>query len=299
MNKINLKTILISFFFINSLAYGQYEIKQTPSYIRLIGPTDTTQIESDRVWIGMGSSDALTIFPNAIQRGGNRHIYLGNSNDIAISARYPLARLHVADEQNRDVSLISHGIVLIGETDGRNLAMDDNEIMARDNGGTSPLFINDAGGRVTSGGVIQTRQYFIADDMNAIGDYENVQWNSSTGEIGYDNSSIRYKNNVSDFTDDWEKILKLRPVKYTRGESSKRWEYGYIAEEVDELDLKSMVSYDEEGLPHNVNYEKLILYLTEMIKSQQEEIAIHKIKYENQQTQIDAILEELQKLKSH
>ena len=275
--------VLFTIHFFSQLGTCQNEIKLHPT-IRVIGPLDSSLIGSGTIRVGIGDSDELLISKKEMIRFGLNPIKLGSANDIGINIFNPEARLHVVDGQDRDVSLSTHGIVLIGKTDGLNLAMDKNEIMARNNGSTSPLFINDAGGRVTSGGVIQTRQYFIADDMNAIGDYENVQWNSSTGEIGYDNSSIRYKNNVTDFYDDWEKILKLRPVKYTRGQSSKRWEYGYIAEEVDELDLKSMVSYDKEGLPHNVNYEKLILYLTEMIKSQQKEI--------------DSIREELDEMKA-
>ena len=102
--------------------------------------------------------------------------------------------------------------------------------------------------------------------LRDIGDYANMQYNTSTGEIGYDNSSRRYKTHISDLNDDWKKILHARQVKHDRPGSSGKWEYGYIAEEMDSIGLKNLVFYDAQGLPENFNYEKMILYLTEVLK---------------------------------
>ena len=93
-----------------------------------------------------------------------------------------------------------------------------------------------------------------------------MQYNTSTGEIGYDNSSRRYKTNIVDLKDDWHKILQVRPVMYDRPNSPGEWEYGYIAEEMDSIGLSNLVFYNREGLPENFNYEKMILYLTEVLK---------------------------------
>jgi len=48
-----------------------------------------------------------------------------------------------------------------------------------------------------------------------------------------------------------------------------RWEYGYIAEELDSIGLNSLVGYSGEGLPEYIDYEKIVLYLTEMVKMHQ------------------------------
>ena len=64
---------------------------------------------------------------------------------------------------------------------------------------------------------------------------------SLNGEIGYDNSSRRYKSNISPLYDDWKKILGAQPVKYDRPASPGDWEYGYIAEEMDSIGLKNLV----------------------------------------------------------
>jgi hypothetical protein len=84
--------------------------------------------------------------------------------------------------------------------------------------------------------------------LSNIGDYKNMQYNSTTGEMGWDNSSKRSKTNISTLDDDWSKILNVRPVKYTRPRSPNYWEYGYVAEEMDSIDLKNLVGYDAEGI---------------------------------------------------
>lgn len=107
-----------------------------------------------------------------------------------------------------------------------------------------------------------------------IGDFRNMQWNQSTGEVGWDTSSRRYKENIAPLEDDYLKILHLEPKTYTRiGGEPDRWEIGYIAEEVHELGLTRLVEYDLEGRPDGVNYEKMVLYLNEVIKRQQGRIA--------------------------
>ena len=93
------------------------------------------------------------------------------------------------------------------------------------------------------------------------------------GEIGHDNSSRRYKINIETLQDDWSKILKTRPVRYNRPSSPEYDEFGYIAEEMDSIGLTNLVAYDEQGLPEDVCYNKMILYLTEMLNIQVEKTA--------------------------
>ena len=109
-----------------------------------------------------------------------------------------------------------------------------------------------------------------ANNLGNIGDHNNMQWNSTTGEVGWDSSTRRHKINIGTLSDDWTKIMNTRPVKFTRPASPDHWEYGYIAEEIDSIGLTTMVGYDAEGQPADVKYEKMVLYLTEMIKMHHE-----------------------------
>jgi len=66
------------------------------------------------------------------------------SGNLGIAAPNPEVRLHVLN--GTDSALSGGGFLQLGSTTGRNLSLDDNEIMVRDNGGTSTLHINRDGG---------------------------------------------------------------------------------------------------------------------------------------------------------
>jgi hypothetical protein len=86
------------------------------------------------------------------------------------------------------------------------------------------------------------------------GNFKNVQWNSATGVLGYDNSSRRFKENIRDLDEDFEAILKARPKTYTRPGAPDRQEIGFIAEDFHDLGLFPLVDYDEKGLPEILRY---------------------------------------------
>jgi FtsZ-binding cell division protein ZapB len=95
-----------------------------------------------------------------------------------------------------------------------------------------------------------------------------MQWNQNTGLVGADNSTRRAKFNIKPLEDDFSLILKSQPKTYTRKVDPNHWEVGYIAEEMDSLGLKKLVEYDKDGRPDGYNYEKMILYVTEVLKMQ-------------------------------
>lgn len=110
-------------------------------------------------------------------------------------------------------------------------------------------------------------------------DGKNMQWNQATGTVGWDNSSRRFKQDIQTLEEEWSLILKSRPVSYTRKfNPNNRREVGYIAEEMDSLGLKQLVEYDKDGIPDGFNYEKMIVYVTEVLKIQ--DAAITELKSE-------------------
>lgn len=110
-------------------------------------------------------------------------------------------------------------------------------------------------------------------------DKHNMQYDPNTGRFYYDNSSRRYKENITPLEDDFELILKAQPKTYTRPDDPNSWEVGYIAEEMDSLGLTKLVSFDTEGIPDGFNYEKMILYVNEILKVHHSEFA--QLKEEN------------------
>lgn len=69
------------------------------------------------------------------------------SVNVGIGTTTPLTRLHIVG--GSDAGLTGNGYIVTGDVAGLNLAIDNNEIMARSNGAASPLLINAAGGTVT------------------------------------------------------------------------------------------------------------------------------------------------------
>lgn len=104
------------------------------------------------------------------------------------------------------------------------------------------------------------------------GDRKEMQYDNISGLFMYDNSSRRFKENITPLAEDFKLILKAQPKTYTRPGAPGIWELGYIAEEMDSLGLKKLVSYDQDGIPDGYNYEKMILYVTEVLKMQNADI---------------------------
>lgn len=85
-----------------------------------------------------------------------------------------------------------------------------------------------------------------------------------------ENSSIRYKKDVTQIENGLEKVLQLSGVTYTKINNEQR-EAGVIAEEVAKI-LPEAVGFDTEGRPDSVSYGRLTALLIEAIKDLKKEI---------------------------
>ena len=120
--------------------------------------------------------------------------------------------------------------------------------------------------------------YGLAGQMLNVNTYSNnvgavrTMMIDSTGLMGYNASSIRYKENVIDMENiDW--VYNLRPVNYNRkNDLSKQKEYGLIAEEVAEV-CKELIVLDEEGKPDSVEYYRIVPVLLKAIQELKKEIS--------------------------
>ena len=77
---------------------------------------------------------------------GNLLLCDNNAGRVGVGTSSPQAKLHITD--GADVSLSSGGELVLGSTSGTNLAMDGNELQARNNDAASTLFIQASGGDV-------------------------------------------------------------------------------------------------------------------------------------------------------
>lgn len=89
------------------------------------------------------------------------------------------------------------------------------------------------------------------------------------GNVFRQGSSARYKEDITAFKDDFAKVLELEPVSF-RYRDSGHAGVGYLAEDLHDNGLGSLVLYDNEGQPEGINYKMLPVYLLEIVKAHQE-----------------------------
>ena len=83
-------------------------------------------------------------------------------------------------------------------------------------------------------------------------------------------SSARYKKNIADLNVNTRDVFELRPVTYQYRKTNDK-DIGLIAEEVAEH-ISDLVIYDRLGRPDAVKYDRLAVYLLEIVKDQQQRI---------------------------
>ena len=83
------------------------------------------------------------------QTDGTTRMFLERAGNLGIGTVSPLAKLHI--EGGVDASNTSNGYFMTGPVTGANIIIDNNEIMARNNGESSYLYINNNGGGVHIG----------------------------------------------------------------------------------------------------------------------------------------------------
>ncbi len=88
----------------------------------------------------------------------------------------------------------------------------------------------------------------------------------NTGNLYRDTSSRRYKENIQTLQDEFDKILELEPITFAYKDSQLK-SFGYIAEDLDALELENLVIYNQSGQPESIRYDKLSVYLLEVVKN--------------------------------
>lgn len=102
---------------------------------------------------------------------------------------------------------------------------------------------------------------------------------NSNSTLGYDGSSIRFKQNIEPLEIDYAKVLMIQPVTFlfkeevaAVGQKNAAREPGVIAEQVEEVGLASLVTRDSGGAIDGFRYDRLPVFLLEVCRKQEEKI---------------------------
>jgi hypothetical protein len=91
-----------------------------------------------------------------------------------------------------------------------------------------------------------------------------LRYNSSTGQVTYDTSTILVKENIQEVPYGLDIVNQLQPKIYERTDDNNKIELGFIAEEMQKL-IPEIVPKIK-GLPVNVDYRKVCVVLTKAIQ---------------------------------
>jgi len=117
-----------------------------------------------------------------------------------------------------------------------------------------------------------TVQAALANQLTS--NYQTVYMSNSAGQLGYVSSSIKTKKNVEPLSLSVASILEAEPVQfnYISEEDGSSKHAGFIAEQLVDAGLSGYVSFDVDGQPITVNYEKFVSALQLVARSQADEI---------------------------
>jgi hypothetical protein len=180
---------------------------------------------------------------------------------------------------------------VVGATAGENIVT-----------GINNIYIGaDAGGSADESNTIRigntnNSACFIAGIAGAFNPTDTVKIDPSTGQLGDQPSSARFKKDIDRMDKTSEAIFSLRPVTFHyRNDKTNTQQFGLIAEEVAKVN-PALIGVDKEGKPYCVQYDKVnAMLLNEFLKEHrhvQEQDAI----IARQQKEIDALTAVVQKV---
>jgi hypothetical protein len=101
-----------------------------------------------RIGTNSGNNTGKVIF----RTNATDQVTVDQEGEVGIGTMTPVAKLHIPTGQDADLSSTANGYVMLGNSTGTNLLLDNNEIMARSNSTTAgTLSIQNDGGQVTIG----------------------------------------------------------------------------------------------------------------------------------------------------
>ncbi len=115
-------------------------------------------LDEEDLKIGTNSGNTAGKF--IVRTAGGDRLHVDAAGNMGLGIADPLSKIHIA--AGSDAGLSSHGYLMLGPVTGSNLIFDNNEIIARTNGQTGSLILQNDGGSVRIGNVAVPGGYKFA-----------------------------------------------------------------------------------------------------------------------------------------
>lgn len=161
-----------------------------PAYIKLYGGTDdlsyiqfynNLNAPTAMGYIGYSGSGDYSIWNKGTS------VFL-NGDGMGISNSAPLTRLHISSGQDAGLGSANNGFIMLGPGTSSNIIIDNNELMARNNGAAAELTFQNDGGTVRIGNVAVPTGYRFAIDGKAICEELKVQLSGNWPDYVFQNN---------------------------------------------------------------------------------------------------------------
>ena len=252
--------------------------------------------------------------------GGQANYFADN---IGIGTTSPDSRLQIVGGSDVQVDN-GAGYLILGNTDGQNVAFDNNDIMARDNNGFSTLNLNINGGTVATGSnfriggtellavsdiYLRTSTSFtpLGGTSPSLGSLQHQWWEVFSLNGFASTSDRRHKTNIQNLNYGLDEVMQLKPVSYTwKKHPNSTPKIGFIAQDLQEVLPEVVVTKDTSLTPIDSNsenssdtmavfYSEIIPVLTKAIQEQQKTIESQNAKIKQIEAKLDILLAENKK----
>jgi hypothetical protein len=217
--------------------------------------------------IGPGAGQTTQQF-RSVAIGGSAGNTTQGSNSVAIG--------YASGSVNQAAGCVSIGS-LAGQTQQKAGSICIGSNAGNAGAGASSIFIGNNCGTTSTlaGSIVLNGTGTVYNPATNVGFYVNpvrgvatatpvMVYNTGTGEVTYNTSSIKYKKNVIDLTTDTSVLHNLRAREYDSKDDDKHY-IGYIAEEVDEVDTH-FTWKNSDGTPEGLEWFNMLVYAIEEIK---------------------------------
>jgi hypothetical protein len=126
------------------------------------GSTATGFINTSGADFKMGTFSSNNTGKAIIRVNGGDRLIVAPDGNVGIATADPLTRLHIATGQDAGLVNTQNGFVMLGTEAGSNVVIDNNEIIARNNGAISTLFMQNNGGQVQIGSTAVPTGYTLS-----------------------------------------------------------------------------------------------------------------------------------------